>query len=325
MFVHTRRSLLVGIASAVAGLAALSIATPVACTGLSDTADHLDRALGRRRRNRCHGAHHRHAAREGAGPAGQRRQPHRRQRRRRPRGDRIGRARRLHDRHGHRRDRHDALAGADRADRCLVHAARRWSTRIRPAFRYAPTRRTRRSRNCSAAIKANPGKLKASGTGQGGIWHLALAGLLQRPEDRSGGAFPGCRAMARRRDCRTWWRAVSTVAPVSLPEARALIERARSRAWRSWMTSRRRCIPNVPTLKDAIGSDWTMAAWRGIVAPKGIPDDVRDKLAAAMKKIVAQQGVQGLHGQRGFGVIYARPGGVRQVHGEVATPNWARR
>ena len=29
------------------------------------------------------------------------------------------------------------------------------------------------------AIKANPGKLKASGTGQGGIWHLALAGLLQ--------------------------------------------------------------------------------------------------------------------------------------------------
>src|ERR687897_884936 len=28
-----------------------------------------------------------------------------------------------------------------------------------------------------AAIKASPGKLKASGTGQGGIWHLAIAGL----------------------------------------------------------------------------------------------------------------------------------------------------
>ena len=28
-----------------------------------------------------------------------------------------------------------------------------------------------------AAIKANPGKFKASGTGQGGIWHLAIAGL----------------------------------------------------------------------------------------------------------------------------------------------------
>ena len=26
--------------------------------------------------------------------------------------------------------------------------------------------------------KANPGKMKASGTGQGGIWHLGLAGML---------------------------------------------------------------------------------------------------------------------------------------------------
>ena len=30
-----------------------------------------------------------------------------------------------------------------------------------------------------SAIKANPGKFKASGTGQGGIWHLALAGWLR--------------------------------------------------------------------------------------------------------------------------------------------------
>ena len=29
------------------------------------------------------------------------------------------------------------------------------------------------------AIRANPGKFKASGTGQGGIWHLALAGMLK--------------------------------------------------------------------------------------------------------------------------------------------------
>ena len=28
--------------------------------------------------------------------------------------------------------------------------------------------------------RANSGKLKASGTGQGGIWHLALAGMLTK-------------------------------------------------------------------------------------------------------------------------------------------------
>src|SRR5256885_10633795 len=49
------------------------------------------------------------------------------------------------------------------------------------------------------AIKANPGKFKASGTGQGGIWHLAIAGMLQdmkvdpsaAPWVPSNGAAPG--------------------------------------------------------------------------------------------------------------------------------------
>ena len=35
------------------------------------------------------------------------------------------------------------------------------------------------------AIKANPGKFKASGTGQGGIWHLAIAGMLKDLSPRS--------------------------------------------------------------------------------------------------------------------------------------------
>src|SRR6187200_3076352 len=49
------------------------------------------------------------------------------------------------------------------------------------------------------AIKAEPGKHKASGTGQGGIWHLALAGMLKDqgldpgsvPWVPSNGAAPG--------------------------------------------------------------------------------------------------------------------------------------
>src|SRR3954463_7314257 len=54
-----------------------------------------------------------------------------------------------------------------------------------------------------AAIKANPGKMKASGTGQGGIWHLAIAGLLKEqgidpnalPWVPSNGAAPGMQDM----------------------------------------------------------------------------------------------------------------------------------
>ena len=52
------------------------------------------------------------------------------------------------------------------------------------------------------AARANPGKLKASGTGQGGIWHLGLAHGWSTTSCRATPS-PGCRARARHRGCRT--------------------------------------------------------------------------------------------------------------------------
>src|SRR6267378_3405373 len=48
------------------------------------------------------------------------------------------------------------------------------------------------TRDLIAAIKATPGKMKASGTGQGGIWHLAIAGLLKDQGIEPAGALPEC-------------------------------------------------------------------------------------------------------------------------------------
>src|SRR5688572_6084299 len=139
-----------------------------------------------------------------------------------------------------------------------------------------------------AAIKANPGKFKASGTGQGGIWHLAIAGFLRDqkidpsalPWVPSNGAAPGLQDMVA---------GGVEVAPVSLPEARSLIDAGKVRSLAIMADKPAALYPNVPTLKAATGSDWQMAAWRGIVAPKGIPNDVRDKLAASIRKIVASK------------------------------------
>jgi tripartite-type tricarboxylate transporter receptor subunit TctC len=157
-----------------------------------------------------------------------------------------------------------------------------------------------------AAIKANPGKFKASGTGQGGIWHLAIAGLLRDqnidpsalPWVPSNGAAPGLQDMVA---------GGVEVAPVSLPEARSLIDAGKVRSLAVMADKPAALYPNVPTLKAALGSDWTMAAWRGIVAPKGIPNDVRDKLAAALRKVAASKEYTDFMAQRGFGVIYAGP------------------
>ncbi len=157
-----------------------------------------------------------------------------------------------------------------------------------------------------AAIKANPGKLKASGTGQGGIWHLAIAGMLQDmkvdpasvPWVPSGGAAPGLQDLVA---------GGVQIAPVSLPEARSLIDAGKVKSLAVMADAPSALFPNVPTLKAATGSNWTMAAWRGIAAPKNIPPEARDKLVAAIKKIVASKDYTDFMAQRGYGVIYAGP------------------
>src|SRR6266513_5353832 len=157
-----------------------------------------------------------------------------------------------------------------------------------------------------AAIKANPGKFKASGTGQGGIWHLAIAGMLQdmkvnpaaAPWVPSNGAAPGLQDLVA---------GGVDVAPCSLPEARSLIDAGKVRSLAVMANKRAALYPNVPTLKEATGSNWTMAAWRGIAAPKGVPADVRDKLVAAIKKIASSKEYNDFMTQRGFGVIYEGP------------------
>jgi len=157
-----------------------------------------------------------------------------------------------------------------------------------------------------AAIKANPGKFKASGTGQGGIWHLSIAGMLRDlkvdpaavPWVPSNGAAPGLQDLVA---------GGVEIVPCSLPEARSLIDAGKVRSLAIMDEKPSALYPNIPTLKSLTGSNWTMAAWRGMAAPKGIPVEARDKLAAAIKKIAASKEYKDFMAARGFGVIYAEP------------------
>jgi tripartite-type tricarboxylate transporter receptor subunit TctC len=154
-----------------------------------------------------------------------------------------------------------------------------------------------------AAVKANPGKFKASGTGQGGIWHLALAGMLSDlkvdpasvPWVPSNGAAPGLQDLVA--------GGVEFV-PCSLPEARSLIEAGKVRSLTVMATERAALFPNVPTLKEATGSNWATGAWRGIAAPKGLPKDVQARLEASVKKAYDSKDYKDFMAQRGFGVLW---------------------
>jgi tripartite-type tricarboxylate transporter receptor subunit TctC len=162
-----------------------------------------------------------------------------------------------------------------------------------------------------AAIKANPGKFKASGTGQGGIWHLALAGMLKdqkmelsaAPWVPSNGAAPAMNDLAA--------GGIEFVT-CSLPESRALIDAGKARPLTIMANQPSGLYPNVPTLKTATGSNWAIGAWRGIAGPKGLPADVQAKLGAVLKKIYDSPDYQGYMQQRGFGVVYADAKGFEQ-------------
>ncbi|MGE0800000.1 MAG: Bug family tripartite tricarboxylate transporter substrate binding protein [Lautropia sp.] len=154
------------------------------------------------------------------------------------------------------------------------------------------------------AARANPGKLKASGTGQGGIWHLGLAGMLvdaKLPGNAIGwvpsqGAAPGLQDLVA---------GGIDLAACSLPEARSLVEAKKVRPIVLMSPQPDGIFPDVPLLKTATGSDWTTGAWRGFAGPKGLPADVAGKLEAAFKKIYDGAPYQDFLKARGFGAVYA--------------------
>src|SRR5438552_348162 len=157
-----------------------------------------------------------------------------------------------------------------------------------------------------AAIKATPGKMKASGTGQGGIWHLAIAGLLKDqgveptalPWVPSNGAAPGLQDLVA---------GGVDVVPCSIPEARSMIDAGKVRALAIMDASPPALYPNVPTLRKELGTDWAIAAWRVIAAPKGIPADVHKTLVSALKKVYDSRDYKDFMASRGFGVVWADP------------------
>ncbi|MBV8029914.1 MAG: tripartite tricarboxylate transporter substrate binding protein [Betaproteobacteria bacterium] len=157
-----------------------------------------------------------------------------------------------------------------------------------------------------AAVKANPGKFKASGTGQGGIWHLALAGMLKDqgidpaavPWVPSQGAAPGLQDLVA--------GGVELVT-CSIPEARALIDAGKVKPLAIMDATPPALYPKLPTLKSETGSNWQIAAWRVIAAPKGLPADIQSKVVGSLKKVHDSQEFRDFMAKQGYGVVWAGP------------------
>ncbi|MEY3979353.1 MAG: hypothetical protein RLZZ375_782 [Pseudomonadota bacterium] len=154
------------------------------------------------------------------------------------------------------------------------------------------------------AIKANPGKFKSSGTGLGGIWHLAMAGMLKDVgiDTSSVPWVPSTGAAQAMNDLVAGGVEFVTC---SLPEARALIDAGKARPLVIMSDKASSLYPNVPTLQAAANSKWTLGAWRGVAAPRNLPPDTQAKLGSVLKKIYDSKAFQDFMASRGFGITYA--------------------
>jgi tripartite-type tricarboxylate transporter receptor subunit TctC len=154
------------------------------------------------------------------------------------------------------------------------------------------------------AVKADPGALSASGTGQGGIWHLAIAGLLSQLDIApdavrwipSEGAAPGLQELVA---------GGVDVVPCSIPEARSLIDAGRVRSLAVMSSVRNEAFPDVPSTEEVVGVAWEIGAWRGIVGPLGLPEDVVATLTTALEAVYNGEEYAEFMSSRGFGRQWA--------------------
>lgn len=162
------------------------------------------------------------------------------------------------------------------------------------------------------AVKASaPGTFKASGTGQGGIWHLALIGWLLSmglaPDHvtwvPSEGAAPALQDLVA---------GGIDIVTVSLAETKGMVDAGRAINLGLMADERAPSHPDVPTLNEA-GGQFALATWRGICGPKGMDPEAAKAVSSALAEIAVDPEFVEFMNNRGFGIRYLDPA----AHGKI--------
>jgi tripartite-type tricarboxylate transporter receptor subunit TctC len=152
------------------------------------------------------------------------------------------------------------------------------------------------------AIKADPGAYDiACGGGCGGSWPIALATLLVE----WGVDLGEVRMISGQGAAAALQEMVAggfDVVPCSVPEAGSLIDAGLVKGLAVFGTERLSAYPDIPTLEEAAGLSLELGAWRGLVGPAGLPDDVAQALETALEEIYNDASFQEAMTSRGFGL-----------------------
>lgn len=162
-----------------------------------------------------------------------------------------------------------------------------------------------------ADIKANPGKFKASGTAQGGIWHIAMGGLLMEAgqDVKNVNWIPSQGAARAMQELLAGGVDIVTASP---GEAVALIDSGDARALAVMGPQRNPRFKDVATVKEQ-GVDWELTSFISLQGPKGIDPAIVGRVDAAVKKALASKEWQDFASGRGFTINYGGPGDLKAL------------
>ena len=91
-----------------------------------------------------------------------------------------------------------------------------------------------------------------------------------------------------------------------------MIEAGKARSLAILAPERNPTFPNIPTLKEEMGIDYSTGAWRGFAAPPKLPADILAKLVAAHRKVYDSKEYKDFMSSRGFGIKWADSPGFAQ-------------
>ncbi|MCC6511213.1 MAG: tripartite tricarboxylate transporter TctB family protein [Pirellulaceae bacterium] len=149
-------------------------------------------------------------------------------------------------------------------------------------------------------VRANPGRLKMSGTATGGTWDLHRIGLMRAagldaravvwvPYQGSSEALQ--QLMGKHLD----------LVCCSLAEAKNQLDSGEVRALTVMSAERLASHPQVPTAREQ-GIDWIAEGFRGLAVPKGTPVDFVRRLEEACLRIGHSDSYRQVMDKNGFGV-----------------------
>ncbi len=151
--------------------------------------------------------------------------------------------------------------------------------------------------------EANPGELTASGTAQGGIWHLALGGMLNAegiaPDAvrwiPSKGAGPAMQELLA---------GGVDVVTVALSESKGLIDAGEAKALAYMYDKPMASLPDVPITPDVLESGWTLASFISVGGPEGLPDEIACAYEQAAKAATETETWAEFKAGRGADVVF---------------------